>query len=375
MKITAVRYIQGGVPLPGDGFWPAWWPGYAIPAIGFGIIVVETDAGVSGVGPGSASVAHGRWAAEPFLRHKILGADPLRIGALLSEPENLPLMRNRPLTIELALWDLLGKVAGQPVYRLLGGYSDRVLAYCSTGSILSPDEHVEQAWDAYHRGYRAIKLRLHRPDLVDDLMVIGAVREELPDDLEIMADANQAQNAYWSRAEALAAAQTLENLDVLWLEEPLPMDDVEGLAELCRRVDIPIAGAENQYQLGSYRRLVDARALDVLQPDLLGCGGLLEWRKIATLCEAHMMPCIPHVWSNGLVVACSLHAIGSVPNAPYAEITDDVLWPAPLRDRILTQPFEIVDGWIDVPQGPGWGVELDWEFIEAHAHLDMRIEA
>ena len=86
------------------------------------------------------------------------------------------------------------------------------------------------------------------------------------------------------------------------------------------------------------------------------------------------MPCIPHVWSNGLVVALALHAIGAVPNAPWAECTDDVLWPAPIRDRLLTEPHQIVDGLIHIPQGPGWGVELDWEYVEAHARVDVRME-
>ena len=375
MKITAIRAIQGGVPLPEPGFWPAWWPGHHIPSIGYSIIAIETDEGLVGIGPGSARMGPAGWAAETFIRAKVLGADPFLIGALVSEPENLPQMPHRPLSIELALWDLLGKAAGQPVYRLLGGYGREVLAYCSTGSILRVEDHVEQAWKAYERGYRAIKLRLHRPNLSDDIEVVDAVRAELPEDMRIMADANQAQNPFWSRATAVEAAWALEELSVEWLEEPLPMYDVEGLSDLTSTVEMPIAGAENLHQLWAYRRYIDANALDILQPDLLGCGGLLEFRKIAALCEAYMLPCLPHVWSNGLVLACSLHAIGSVPNAPYAECTDDVMWPAPLRDRILTEPFEVVDGLIEIPQGPGWGVELDWDVVERYAESDRRIEA
>jgi L-alanine-DL-glutamate epimerase-like enolase superfamily enzyme len=375
MKITAIRYIEGGVPLPGDGFWPAWWPGHCIPAIGFSIIVVETDEGLSGFGPGRARVGSGGWAAEPFLRDRVLGSDPFRIGEWASAPEALRQMRTRPLFIEHALWDLLGKAAGQPVHVLLGSYRSRVKAYCSTGSTLSPQEHIDQAWDAYGRGYRAIKLRLHRDDLDDDLAAVRAVRDALPPDLEIMADANQTQNPYWSRATALRAARALEEMGIVWLEEPLPVYDAAGLRELRGKVEIPIAGGENQYQLYSFNRCIQDGMYDILQPDLMGCGGLMEYRKIAALCEANILSCIPHLWSNGLVMASMLHAICSVPNAPYAECTDDVLWPAPIRDRILQQPFEIRDGWVEVSQGPGWGIELDWQAVEAHAHRDVRIEA
>lgn len=379
MQITAVRFIQGGSPLPEPGFWPAWWPGQPIEEIGYSIVVVETDEGLTGFGPGSvrrsgSRRSGGHWSAEAFLREKVLGADPTQIGALIHAPEYLRQQRPSPLFIEHALWDLMGKVAGLPVYKLLGGYRSEVPAYCSTGSILSPQEHVDQAWDAYKRGYRAIKLRLHRPELADDLAAVRAVREAMPADMAIMADANQAQNLYWSRATALYAARALQEMGVLWLEEPMPVYDVEGLQELRSKVEIPIAGAENQYQLYNFRQCVERGQYDILQPDVNGCGGLLEWTRIAALCEAHLLPCIPHVWSNGLVLALALHAIGAVPNAPWAECTDDVLWPAPIRDRLLTEPHQIVDGIIRIPQGPGWGVELDWEYVEAHARVDEASE-
>jgi len=373
VKITAVRILQGGSSLSEPGFWPAWWPGQPIHGIGFSIVVVETDEGLTGFGPGRVRLDGGRWAAEAFLREKVLGADPTNIGTFVSAPEYLRQSRQPPLAIEHALWDLLGKVAGLPVYKLLGGYRTEVRAYCSTGSILSPQEHVDQAWDAYRRGYRAIKLRLHRPELADDLLVVRAVREALPADMAIMADANQAQNHYWSRTVAIEAARALEEIGVVWLEEPMPVYDVEGLQELRSKVEIPIAGGENQYGLYAFRQCVERGQYDILQPDVNGCGGMLEWTRIAALCEAHLMPCIPHVWSNGLVLACTLHAIAAVPNAPWAECTDDVWWPAPTRDRLLTEPHHIVEGMIHIPQGPGWGVELDWEYVEAQARIDERI--
>ena len=227
MKITAVRFIQGGSPLPEPGFWPAWWPRQPIYEIGYSIVVIETDEGLTGFGPGSVRLGAGRgsgagWSSEPFVREKVLGADPTHIGRLIGAPENLREQRPPPLMIEHALWDLLGKAAGLPVFKLLGGYRSEVPAYCSTGSTLSPEEHVDQAWDAYKRGYRAIKLRLHRAELADDLAAVRAVREALPDDMAIMADANQAQNPYWSRATALKAARALQEMGVLWLEEPMP---------------------------------------------------------------------------------------------------------------------------------------------------------
>ena len=161
LKITAVRIIQGGSPLPEPGFWPAWWPGMAIREIGWSIVVVETDEGLTGFGPGSARSDAGRWSAESFLHEKVLGADPSNIGALVGAPEYLRQQRPPPLFIEHALWDLLGKAAGLPVYKLLGGYRSAVPAYCSMGSILSPEEHV-----ARHAGrsrHRRCGLRSPRP--------------------------------------------------------------------------------------------------------------------------------------------------------------------------------------------------------------------
>jgi len=189
-----------------------------------------------------------------------------------------------------------------------------------------------------------------------------------------MADANQAQNPYWSRNTALRCAQALQEMGVLWLEEPLPVYDDEGLRELRSKVEIPIAGAENQHRLYAFRQCIERGQYDILQPDLNGCGGLLEWTRIAALANAYLLSCIPHVWGNGLVLACSLHAIGAAPNAPWAECTDDVLWPADIRDRLLTQPHQIEEGIIQIPQGPGWGVELDWEYVEANASVDTRVE-
>ena len=374
MKITAVRFIQGGSPIPEGGFWPAWWPGQPLYEIGYSIVVIETDEGLTGFGPGGVRTGKHGWSSEPFVREKVLGADPTEIGVLVGAPEYVPIQKPAPLTIEHALWDLLGKRAGLPVYKLLGGYRGQVPAYCSTGSTLSPQAQVDQAWDAYKRGYRAIKLRLHRAKLEDDLAAVRAVRDALPEDMAIMADANQAQNPYWSRNTALRCAQALQEMGVLWLEEPLPVYDDEGLRELRSKVEIPIAGAENQHRLYAFRQCIERGQYDILQPDLNGCGGLLEWTRIAALANAYLLSCIPHVWGNGLVLACSLHAIGAAPNAPWAECTDDVLWPADIRDRLLTQPHQIEEGIIQIPQGPGWGVELDWEYVEANASVDTRVE-
>jgi L-alanine-DL-glutamate epimerase-like enolase superfamily enzyme len=379
MKITAITRIEGGLPIPVPHFWPAWWPGLEMPDMPYSIVVVETDAGVSGFGPGSIATGPTRSLARSILRERVLGQDvaqALDIGALVNDPRQLPQLRHgRPLMIELPLWDLLGKLSGLAVYRLLGGYRDRVNAYCSTGSVLPVEQHVEQALDAYDRGYRAIKLRLHRPNLDDDLNVVRAVRDVLGDGMEIMADANQQQNPFWSRADALRAARALQELGVVWLEEPLPMYDAEGLAALSAAVEIPIAGAENEYRLPAYSALLERRALDLVQPDLVGCGGLLEFRKIAAVAESHQTWALPHVWDHGLTLLCSLHAIGSVPNAPYAESTDDVNWPASVRDALLASPLQVVDGEIAIPRGPGWGVDLNWEVVHRYARVEERLEA
>lgn len=367
MKITAVRSITGGIPIPGGGFAPAWWPGQVIRDLWFTLCVIETDAGITGFGPGGFRT--GGWSGEAFIRKHLLGRDPrnLDIGALAEHPESLPMAKgNRPVALEFALWDLLGKACGQPVYRMLGGYKDAIKAYCSTGSVTDAGSHIDFAHNAIERGYRAIKLRMHRATVDDDLAVVRAVRDAVGDRLEIMADANQAQNPYWTRADALRAARGLQELGVSWLEEPLAMHDAEGLATVAGAVDMPIAGAENEYGMPRYAEFLKRGALDILQPDLEGCGGLLEWRKIAAVCEAYRAPCLGHVWNNGLVVVVALHASCSVPNAPYLEVTDDPFWPARERDLIMAEPLRVTDGMVQVPTGPGWGIELNWDVVRAH---------
>lgn len=375
MKISAVRYIGGSVPIPNGGFWPAWWPGQHIPGVWYNLVVIETDEGLTGFGPGRLAVSGGAFAAEGVLRRMVLGADPFQIGWLTEAPEMVRQQRPRPIVIELALWDLLGKAAGQPVYKLLGAHRHQVRVYCSTGSVLSAEAHIAQGWEAWERGYRAFKLRLHRPTVAEDIAAARAIRMALPPEMTLMADANQAQNPYWSRADALYAARALEEMGMAWLEEPLPMYDVEGLAELAAKVEIPIAGAENQVQVYAFRRYLEANALDILQPDIGGCGGLLEWRKIAALAEAHQRPCLAHVWDNGLAAAVMLHASASIPNCGWGEVTDDVQWPARERDLILAEPLRVADGMMAVPQGAGWGVALNWDAVQAHAAVDVRIEA
>ena len=221
MKIREIRAVGLRGATPEGGWSNELRPDDCVHTL----MAVLTDEGPTGLGSVSTN--------DDLVRSALAVLEPLYRGENALEPERVGeklrqhmfwLGRGGSIThaisgIDIALWDLLGKATGQPVYKLLGGYRSQVTAYCSTGSLLSPEEHVDQAWDAYERGYRAIKVRLHRPDLDDDLRVVRAVREALPDEMQIMADANQAQNPFWSRATALRAALALQEMSVVWLEE------------------------------------------------------------------------------------------------------------------------------------------------------------
>jgi L-alanine-DL-glutamate epimerase-like enolase superfamily enzyme len=218
-----------------------------------------------------------------------------------------------------------------------------------------------------------MKLRLHRPTPLQDLEVVAAVREAVGPDMAILVDANQNHTAphytNWSRREAHRVARTLDELDVFWLEEPLPLADVEGLAELCSAVDVNIAGAEHAATIYDFRDVLLAGAYDIVQPDVvIGHIGISGIRKVAVLADAMGRQIAPHVCTNGnsgLHLAATLQALGTVRNCPWLEYAFDPpsLVPEVLHD-LLDKPLLIdEDGCVPIPQGPGIGVAIDKEMV------------
>lgn len=258
--------------------------------------------------------------------------------------------------VEVALWDIIGKKLNTPIYKLLGGYRDKIKAYASFAFGLAPKAAVNMVKTAIDRGFTSVKLRIGE-GLSKDEEIIKAVREEYPE-IGIMVDAN---SAYESVKKAAELASICVTYDVTWLEEPLPSDNLEGLSELRARSNIEIAGGENDFGLRRFKEVLEAGAYDIIQPDATRSGGILQVKKICALAEAFGVRVIPHIFGFGLIMAANIHVIAS----NYA--SDWMEYPFyPDEFYLLKTPIKLEDGYALVPQEPGLGVELDWESIEKY---------
>jgi L-alanine-DL-glutamate epimerase-like enolase superfamily enzyme len=275
----------------------------------------------------------------------------------------------RPWPIEIALWDIAGKAAGLPLYKLLGGARDRLPAYASTGELRPQAQRVDDVLRMRDEGFRAVKLRFHSPNPADDLPTLEAVRAAAGDSMTIMVDANQGWrypadlSPRWDLRTAIRMARAMEEYAVEWLEEPLWSYDYDGLAELRRRTTTPIAGGELNLGLHEFREYLRHGCLDVYQPDCTFAGGIITARTVAGMAQAAGLKFAPHTWSNGLGLMANLHLAAAVPNCPYIEFPyDPPNWTPEARDFFLTEPVTIdADGYAVLPDKPGLGVALDEE--------------
>jgi L-alanine-DL-glutamate epimerase-like enolase superfamily enzyme len=336
---------------------------------GFSFYKVYTDEDIVGIGPCTGGIA-------TFVESTLIGQDPAyihRFWDINMRGRGAVLGSSSCGGLEIALWDIIGKAANKPIYKLLGAHRDRVMAYAATGQLKSAEELASEAVEFKKRGIKAIKLRLHRPNPEDDLDVVRAVREAVGADMNILVDANQnnvsINYSYWSRRTALRVAEELEMLDVYWLEEPLPRTDLEGLAELSASVDVYIAGGEHCTNIYEFRDALFAGAYDIVQPDvILGNIGITGIRKIAVIADSVGRLIAPHVCgggNNGIFLAATLQAIGTIDNCPFIEYTLDppALTPEILQ-LVLKEPILIDEGgFVEIPQKPGIGIEINEEAV------------
>jgi D-galactarolactone cycloisomerase len=365
MRITAVESRTYRYPLD-PPFRAAWDPGPRDRQEAT-LVFVSTDEGIMGIASGGDGLPD----REELERH-LVGLDPLRTEAVREICETVDFHGGRPWAVEIAVWDLVGKALGAPLWQLLGGRSESLIAYASSGELLSAAERAERCVALAERGVQAVKLRFHHRDWRDDLAVVAAVRDAVGDRLQIMVDANQGwrmsgdREPRWDVATAAQCGRALEELGVWWLEEPLRTDDAEGYASLRTRTSVRIAAGEMVRSPAEARELVVHGLVDVLQCDVLFVGGIGGCRRLAALAELHGRAWSPHTWSNGLGLVANLHAAIAFSAVPYVEVPyDPPAWAPERRDWLLRQPTEIgADGRIVPPDGPGLGVELDLEALE-----------
>ena len=375
MKISQVTCRVLDFPL-GTHFHPAWARGRNQSSLLMVLIEVETDEGLTGIGAAHAGL-EAAVAIERFVAPFFIGQDPTRIEQLVPVLRDAEILGAPVYCMEIPLWDLVGKLAGLPVARLWGGYSDRVTAYCATAEVRPPEARVEDVERMLAEGYRAVKFRFHLPDPREDLKVVEAVRASVGERITIMVDANQAGvepghggHDSWGFPRALQIAKELQALGVRWLEEPLPRHDYDGLRRLRDRLDtLPIAGGEDNHGLHEFKLLIDRGCYDILQPDALLSEGVGQLRKVAALAEVAGLEVAPHTWGNGVGLMANLHLSAAIPNCPFLEFPHDPPsgWTAAARDQMLAEPLTIDDqGCVRVPDRPGFGLVLDEERIRHH---------
>jgi L-alanine-DL-glutamate epimerase-like enolase superfamily enzyme len=270
--------------------------------------------------------------------------------------------------LEVAIWDLIAKKHGLPLYRLLGGNRKKVKVYASTGRLLNIGETVKLVEKYYDMGIDVVKLRFRRNDVKDDIEVLKAVRKEFGD-ICIAVDANQAWSytpPYWDRKDALKVARELEKYDVAWLEEPLFKDDIDGYRWLRDKTTVPISGGELEHGLQRFRILIENRCFDIVQADAVYSNGISECRKVAALSEAFGLKFLPHAWDPGLGWLANLHLAASLPEklCPYIETPLDPLWWREVMFGILQNEVLIENGYAILPEEPGLGVEVDEEKLK-----------
>jgi D-galactarolactone cycloisomerase len=370
---VVTRLVEFPLQAP---FHPAWARGRNMPALQMVLIEIETDEGITGVGAAHAG-PEAIVAIERFVKPYFLGQDPCAVERLTAVLRDAEILGPPLYCMEIPLWDIIGKQAGMPVYQLWGGFSNRVCVYCATAEVRSAEERVEDVQRLVEHGFQAVKLRFHRPDPRDDLAVVAAVRDAVGDKIEIMVDGNQAGvepgligHQTWGYALAFEVARELERMNCYWLEEPLPRHDYDDLARLRERLErLRIAGGEDNHGLHEFRLLLERRCYDVLTPDALLSEGVYQLRKVAALAEAHFCEFAPHTWGNGIGLLANLHLAASTPNMSYLEYPHDPPsgWTAVARDQMLAEPLLADDqGYVTVPDRPGFGFELDHEAIERH---------
>lgn len=382
MRITDIRCIPVECPLPQ----PVYDANYIMATKPALLVEVETDEGLVGLGEAAhfgGPMRSTRTVIEGELRAHLLGEDPRDVERLWEQMHQRAYKHARGgiviaamSGIDIALWDLRGKMAGLPVWRLLGGYRRQVPAY-ATGGFYAEGKGVRELcaeMEAYCRhGFRAVKMKVGRNSgiegstlramahrgvcevsLAEDLARVRAVRQAIGPDVRLMIDANGA----WDVPTAVKMGRACEPSDIYWYEEPVSPDDLAGSAEVARKTIIPVAGYETcSYGRVAFRDYMSARAVHFVQPDVAWAGGLTEALKIAHMAQASNLPFAPHIHGSAVAVAAAVHMLGAVPNASMAEM----VFPAhALMAELVKEPL-VVDsqGNIALNDRPGLGLELD----------------
>jgi len=333
------------------------------------LVQVDTDEGISGIGSASGNGELIEVIVGKVLKPLLIGMDPTQI----EEVWDKAYVRGGHKEfgtrgvgvvalsgVDIALWDILGKVRGAPLYQLLGGKCrDKVPVYATALYPEEPAKVAKRARTFAEQGFHGVKIKVGF-DLDQDIQIVRAVRDELGKDFVVMTDANQG----YTVDVALKASEAFAACGAFWLEEPLFVEDIAGHARLREKGKTPIAVGENLNTCEAFENFVVRGAVDFLQPDVARAGGITEVRKIAAMAAEHHVPLSFHTWGDGIALAASVHLSAALKECVVMEL--DYTY-NPLRAELLLEPLEVENGFLVPPDKPGLGVELDSKAVEKFA--------
>lgn len=377
MKVTGVKVYSLEQPLETKsfGFSQAW-----VTSRQTTMVVITTDEGIEGYGEAFGPTKVIAQAIETYCAPKVIGQDPFNTEVIWDSIYR-PMRHNSQKGflveamsgVDIALWDIKGKAAGVPVYKLLGGaFRDRAHVYATGLYRPQADDPtsalVEEALGYKEAGFFAMKYKIGTVSMEEDLEILAAIRDAIGWDLKLMVDANCAYDA----SDAIWLAREMDDMDIYWFEEPVPPEDLDGYLEVKNSTTIRIAGGECEATRFGFKELISRRCVDILQPDVCICGGITEFQKIVAMASAWNMQVIPHVWGTNVSIAAALHCYAAIPNIPGKINPPEPFFefdrsPNPLRAGATHEQFVAKDSYIDVPQTPGLGITVDKAFLEANA--------
>ena len=341
---------------------------------GYPIVRIYTDEGLVGIGECFRRLPEViKITIDNIITPVLIGKDPVETGPRWQEMIRATSASDMGGAVycavaglDIAMWDLKGKALGVPIYQLLGGKSkDKIRMYASSlRRDLTPLEEARRASSLVEEGYTAYKLHSALPGAIDHpsdqtIATVTEVRKAVGPDIEILVDVNGAFSAH----HAIEIGKALENLGVFHFEEPRPHYDLAGLASVADALDIPIASGEMIYNHHQYKDLINWGKIDIIQPDIVKVPGFTEFQRIAAVASSFGKPMTAHNTQPTISTVAHLHACAAFANMPYAQEYN--IEPISIRDErpILKEPLKLVDGYFEVPTGPGLGIDLDEETI------------
>ncbi|RKU36367.1 mandelate racemase/muconate lactonizing enzyme family protein [Candidatus Poribacteria bacterium] len=349
---------------------------------GWVLIKVKTDEGITGIGEAYHGAGVHQIAVDERLTRPLIGQDPRNVDKLFRDMMSAMsasgfyqgAVMSAISGIESALWDITGQAAGVPIWQLLGGkFRDKIRIYndCHAGETETPEAYAAKAQEVEARGFTAIKFdidplpsrrdRYNRCISNDDIAhyveIVTAVRESLDSNTDLAIDAHW----FYAPVDILKIAHAFEDLDLLWLEDPIPPENIAAMEGVTKSTRTPICTGENFYTRFGFRDLIETQAADIISPDMAKAGGLLEGRRIADLADMYYIPIAPHNIGSPVQTVANCHVMAAVPNFLVLEFhhLDDRFW-----EGIINEGPLIEEGHIDVPNLPGLGVTLNEDLLK-----------